>query len=455
MPTTQRQSKTGGSSSILPQDVRAIVKDAFVYGFPLVDSYRIQYSYFIDKNDKEYKGHWNTVINTARVYTPEDKAIQTPNSDTPYSYIGADLRAEPLVLSFPEIESGRYYSAQFIDMYTFNFAYVGSRVTGNGSRKVLLAGPGWSGGRPDGISEIIRCETDYAFVLYRTQLFHPHDIENVKKVQGGFAVQPLSQYLGKTAPAAQPTPDFIKPINAKTDKDPAAFFNNLNFILQFCPTHASEVELMKRFGIINIGGGKHFDIDSGSPDMKKAVADGIEDALRIYQDLRKLAAAHKISSADVLGSRDFLKNKYSFRMLAAADGIYGNSKEEAIYPVYIVDSAGKALDGSTGNYVLRFDADKLPPVNAFWSLTLYEMPASLLYANKINRYLINSAMLPDLKKDADGGITFYIQHESPGTDKESNWLPAPQGPFICVLRLYWPKMEVINGTWQPPPLKQQ
>ena len=427
MSILQQDTRKAGGVTLSANDVRAIVRDAYVYGFPLVDSYRIQYSYFVDKNDKEYKGNWNTIINTARVYTPNDKAVQTPNSDTPYSFIGADLRAEPLVLSFPEVEKGRYYSVQFIDMYTFNFAYIGSRATGNAARKILLTGPRWNGDRPGGVSEIIRCETDYAFILYRTQLFNPDDIVNVKKIQAGYIVQPLSQYLGKPAPTAQPLPDFIKPINAKADKDATAFFNNLNFILQFCPTHASELELMKRFANINIGAGKKFDIDSSSQEMKKTVADGIDDAWSIYAEQRKLINEHKINSGDCFGSREFLKNNYAFRMGAAADGIYGNSKEEAMYPVYFVDSTGLPLDGASGNYELRFEAGKLPPANAFWSLTLYEMPSSLLYANKLNRYLINSPMLPNLKKDTDGGITFYIQHESPGAEKESNWLPAPQG----------------------------
>ena len=162
-------------------EARAIAKEATIYGFPLVDNYRIQYSYFVDRGGPEFKASWNTIVNNARVYTPDDKAIQTPNSDTPYSYVGADLRAEPLVLTVPEIEKGRYYSLQFIDMYTFNFAYVGSRATGNGAGNYLLAGPKWKSRKPKGIKAVIRSETDFAFVLYRTQLFNPGDIENVKR----------------------------------------------------------------------------------------------------------------------------------------------------------------------------------------------------------------------------------------------------------------------------------
>jgi hypothetical protein len=162
-----------GAQSISAERARAIAKEAYIYGFPLADSYRIQYSYFVDKNGPEFKAPWNTIFNNARVYTPDDKAIQTPNSDTPYSYVGADLRAEPLVLTVPAVEKGRYYSLQFIDMYTFNFAYVGSRATGNEAGSYLLVGPNWKGKKPTEIKAVIPCETELAFVLYRTQLLSP------------------------------------------------------------------------------------------------------------------------------------------------------------------------------------------------------------------------------------------------------------------------------------------
>jgi hypothetical protein len=134
-------------------------------------------------------------------------------------------------------------------------------------------------------------------------------------------------------------------------------------------------------------------------------------------------------------------------------GIYGNSKLEAMYPFYAVDEAGQKLDGAH-RYTVRFAPDQLPPVHAFWSLTMYELPASLLVANPINRYLINSPMLPQLKRDADGGLTLLIQNESPGQDKETNWLPAPKGPFMMAMRLYWPKDEAVEGKWTAPKVKK-
>jgi hypothetical protein len=198
-----------------PTEARTIAKEAAIYGFPLVDSYRIQHSYFVARGSPEFKTPWNQIYNNARVYTPDDKAIQTPNSDTPYSYVGADLRAEPLVLAVPQVDNGRYYSLQFIDMYTFNFAYVGSRATGNGEGRYLLAGPSWHGETPSGVNAVIRCETQFAFVLYRTQLFDPADIDNVRKVQAGYSVQPLSQFLGTPAPAPQAV-DFLTPLKCSS-----------------------------------------------------------------------------------------------------------------------------------------------------------------------------------------------------------------------------------------------
>ena len=168
---------TAQQLDITATEARAIARDAYIYGFPLVDNYRIQYSYFADRNSPEFKTSWNQIYNNARVYTPDDKAIQTPNSDTPYSYVGADLRAEPIVLTVPAIEKSRYFSLQFIDQYTFNFACVGSRATGNEGGAFLLAGPRWKGTKPDGITAVIQSETDFVFVLFRTQLFDPADIE--------------------------------------------------------------------------------------------------------------------------------------------------------------------------------------------------------------------------------------------------------------------------------------
>jgi hypothetical protein len=444
------------STGVQAQDVtaaeaRAIAKEAYVYGFPMVDNYRIQYAYFEDSKSPEYKGPWNQIVNVPRVYTPADTAVQTPNSDTPYSFVGADLRAEPIVLTVPPIEKGRYFSIQLIDWYTFNFDYIGSRTTGNDGGSFLIAGPGWNGETPEGVKKVFRSETEFVFALYRTQLFSPDDLDNVKKVQAGYKAEPLSAFLGQPAPAAAPAIDFIKPLTPAEEKTSLEFFNILNFTLQFGPTDPSETELMARFARIGVGGGKTFDASALSPEIKTAIEQGMADAWADFANLLKQIESGEVPIGDLPGSRASLKNNYLYRMGTAVLGIYGNSKEEAMYPLYQVDAAGQKLDGAS-RYTMHFASGQLPPVNAFWSLTMYELPQSLLVANPINRYLINSPMLPQFVKDADGGLTFYFQNESPGKDKEPNWLPAPKGPFQVFMRLYWPKEAALDGTWKQPPM---
>ena len=187
-----------------PAEARAIAKEAYVYGFPMVDNYRIQYAYFVDRKNPEFKAPWNQLRNIPRVFTPNDKAIQTPNSDTPYSFIGLDLRTEPMVLTVPPVEKERYYSIQLIDAYTQNFDYIGSRATGNEAGNFLIAGPNWKGETPKGVQKVIRSETEYVLAGYRTQLFNPGDLDNVKKIQAGYKAQPISAFLGQPAPKPAP-----------------------------------------------------------------------------------------------------------------------------------------------------------------------------------------------------------------------------------------------------------
>lgn len=438
---------------VTPAEARSIAKEAYIYGYPMVDSYRIQHAYFVDAASPEFKAPWNRIKNMPRVYTPEDKAVQTPNSDTPYSMLGLDLRAEPIVLTVPAVEKERYYSIQLIDAYTFNFAYIGSRATGNEAGSFVIAGPAWNGETPKNVKKTIRSETDLVLAAYRTQLFDPSDLDNVKKVQAGYRVQPLSEFLGQAAPKAAPAIDFVKPLTPETQKSSLEFFDVLNFVLKFCPTVPSEKELMTRFAKIGVGAGQNFDASRLTPEMKKAIEEGMADAWLELAGLKKRIDAKEVTSGDTFGTREYLKNNYLYRMAAAVLGIYGNSKQEAMYPVYTLDADGRKLEGSS-RYTLRFEAGELPPVNAFWSLTMYGLPDSLLVANPLNRYLLNSPMMPKFKKDSDGGLTLYIQSESPGKDLEANWLPAPKGPFMVVMRLYWPKEAAIDGTWVAPPMKR-
>jgi hypothetical protein len=446
-------STTHAQTPITPAEVRAIAKDAYIYGYPLADSYRILYSSFVDRKNPDYKAPWNQIKNISRVYTPKDKVVQTPNSDTPYSWLGMDLRTEPYVLTMPPIEKGRYFSIQLIDLYTHNFDYIGSRTTGNDGGNFLIVGPGWKGSIPDGITKMTHSETELAIAVYRTQLFNPGDIENVRTIQAGYKVQPLSAFLGRPAPKAAPKIHFIKPLTRDELTKSPKIFQQINFVLQFCPTEPSEQALMARFAKINIGAGKTFEMSKFSPEIQAAIGKGIADAWADFAKLKKRAETGEVGSGDVFGTREHLKNNYLYRMAGAVLGIWGNSAQEAIYPSYHVDAGGQKLDGAY-RYTLRFAPGQLPPVNSFWSLTMYELPESLLVANPINRYLLNSPMLSDFVRDPDGGITFYIQHDSPGKAKEPNWLPAPKGPFVLVMRFYWPKPEALDGTWKLPPLKR-
>jgi hypothetical protein len=211
---------------------------------------------------------------------------------------------------------------------------------------------------------------------------------------------------------------------------------------------------MARFAMIGVGAGKTFDASKLSPEMKTAIEQGMADAWAEFADFKKKQFdTGQVTSGDVFGTRQYLKNNYLYRMAAGVIGLYGNSKQEAMYPFYNVDSDKQPLVGGN-RYTIRLAPGQLPPVNAFWSLTMYGLPQSLLVANPINRYLINSPMLPQLQRDADGGLTLIIQSESPGKDMDANWLPAPKGPFWMAMRLYWPGQDALDDKWTAPPLKR-
>jgi len=429
-----------------------IAEEAFIYGFPLVMGYGIMHEYAIDTTAGQYKAPFNQIYNTARVYTPKDTAVVTPNSDTPYSFVWADLRAEPIVIHVPDVPPGRYYSVQLVDLYTFNYGYVGSRATTNRGGAYLVAGPNWNGSIPPNVKRVFRCETDFSFLIFRTQLFGPDDLENVKKIQSGYKLQTLSEFLQRPAPPAAPPIDWPKFDKQQAAADPYAY---LNFMLQFCPvTGAAQVEepLRARFAKIGVEAGKPFPLDKLTAAQKGALKAGLQKGMaQIKQRVEKIGRAEngwRLGSA--AGDRKFYNGDWTLRAAGAMAGIYGNSKAEAFYPFLVTDSRGNKPDCSRHRYTMTFPAGQLPPVNAFWSITMYDAKTQMLIENPLNRYLINSPMLPDLKKNDDGSLMIYLQKDSPGKDKESNWLPAPDGPIFLVMRLYWPKQEALNGAWTPP-----
>ncbi len=452
---TADDSSHHAADEVLPLgEATAIAREAYIYSNPLVDSYRILHTFFVDSSSPEYKAPWNEIRNLPRVFTHEDTAVQSANSDTPYSFAGIDLRSEPIVLSVPPMEESRYFSIQLIDLYTHIADYIGTRTIGNRGGDFLLTGPGWEGTVPDGIDKVIPIETELLIAIYRTQLFNPDDLDNVRKIQSGYRLQPLSAFAGTEPPAPAPAISFIEPLTPDGIRTSLDVFEQANFILQFCPVHPSEVELMQRFAGIGVGAGLAFEADSLDPELGEAVQAGIAEAWQDFENLKARAESGEVTSGDVFGSRDELENNYLFRFGGAVLGIWGNSAEEATYPSYYVDADGQLLVGAE-RYTLHFGPGELPPVNAFWSLTMYGLPESLLVENPINRYLLNSTMLDAFATDDDGGITLYIQHDRPADSELPNWLPAPTGPFSVNMRLYWPQESALDGTWQPPALVRQ
>jgi len=440
-------------------ETKQIAQDGLVFGLPIVMYYTSAYELFVDKTSSQYKAPVGQLSNEARVFTPKDTAVITPNSDTPYSMAVMDLRAEPTVISVPAVPKPRYYSVQLTDANTFNYGYIGSRTTGTGPGDYMVVGPDWKGEKPAGIKEVFHSTTPFSAVIFRTQLFNAADMPNVVKIQAGYKLRPFSQYLKQPAPAAAPAVEYMK-VDADIAKN--QFWQVLDFALQYIPPSPEEAPIRARLASIGIGPGKKFDIKDLSAEHKAALLLGMkegEDATDKF-----IASGGKVINGwnvgSFFGDRAFYNGDWLKRAAAAKGGIFGNSAVEAMYPLTKITGNGETLDGSKHNYTLTFAKDSLPPVNAFWSVTMYDGKTQFLIENPINRYLINSPMLPGLKKNADGTLTLYIQKDSPGKDKESNWLPAPNGPIYLVMRLYWPKetppsiLPAGEGTWQPPAVEQ-
>ncbi len=447
--------KTAGIKAPSIEKVKAIAEEGFIYGLPIVMNYAVMNEYAVDRNSGQFKAPFNSIFNDAKVFTYKDTAVVSPNSDTPYSMVWLDLRAEPMVITVPAVEKDRYYSVQLVDGNTYNYGYIGSRATGTGAGSYLVAGPDWKGEPPAGIGKVFRSTTPFGLTIFRTQLFNSDDLPNVLKVQSGYKAQPLSAFLNQPAPAAAPTPDFV-PATTKGIKE--NFYEYLDAALEFIPETPDNKEILARLASIGIGPGKTFDFKDLSLEHKAAVLvamkEGDDKVKKFLDSGMKDINGWKIGA--LFGDRDFYDGDWLKRAAAASGGIYGNDAVEATYPMTRTDATGETLDGSKHNYTLTFPAGLLPPVNAFWSVTMYDGKSQLLIENPINRYLINSPMLPNMKKNEDGSLTLYIQKDNPGPDKESNWLPAPNDTIYLVMRLYWPKtgtpsvLPAGEGTWKPP-----
>ena len=441
--------QTASAEAVSPAQITALAEESFLYGLPIVMNYAVMYEYSVDKSSPQYKAPFNVIKNEHRVFTYEDTAIVTPNSDTPYSLLWLDLRNEPMVLSVPAVPKERYYSVMLCDGNTFNYGYIGQRATGSEAGDYLVVGPDWQGQTPPGIKQVFHSSTQFSAVAYRTQLFNPADMPNVEAIQAGYQVRPLSTYLKQPAPAAKPLPDF-----PKIDKELAKtrFWEYLEFALQFAPPGPEEREARAKLNTLMKA------LETPTPETQAAVIKGMQQGEAKIKDFLQTALKDingwRVGSA--FGDRAFYNGNWLLRAAAASAGIFGNDAVEAVYPMTRTLANGEPLDGSQHNYTLTFPAGQLPPVNSFWSVTLYDGNTQLLIKNPINRYLINSPMLPDMQKNADGSLTLYFQKDSPGADKVANWLPAPNGPIYLVMRLYWPRVEAPSilpagsGSWQPP-----
>jgi hypothetical protein len=437
-----------------------IAEAGFIYGLPIVMNYAVMYEYAVDRNSGQFKAPFNQIKNEPNVFTYKDTAVVTPNSDTPYSFVWMDLRAEPIVLSVPAVDPKRYYAVQLEDGNTYNYGYIGSRATGSEAGDYMVVGPDWKGAPPPGIKKVFRSSTQFSIAGYRTQLFNPDDLDNVKKVQAGYKVETLSAYLKQPVTAAAAIAIDFPKIDKELVK--TNFFDYLDFALQFAPAQENEKEIRAQLARIGVGAGKTFNFKELSEKDKLEVGLGMKEGERKIDEAVANAGANvngwRISSW--FGDSAFYNGDWLKRAAGAKAGIYGNDAEEATYPLTLVDSDGQTLDGSKHDYTLTFPQGQVPPVNAFWSVTMYDGKTQLLIKNPIGRYLINSPMLPDLKNNPDGSLTIYIQNKSPGAGRESNWLPAPDGPIYLAMRLYWPKTEppsilpVGQGTWKPPGIRR-
>jgi hypothetical protein len=427
--------------------IREIADAAYVFGYATVDLQRILQQFALDPASAEFKAPPNEFSHARALADPTDRTIVAMNVDTPYSYAWLDLRDEPIVLTVPPFEADRYVSAQLIDLYTCIVGYVSPRTNGHGGGTFLVAGPQWEGPVPDGITKVFAAPTDFVLVLVRTQLFDEADLPAVIRIQDGFAVTPLSAFAGLPTPTRSALPDTIPPVDVRAAPD-LRFFDVLAWMLDLMPVLPDDLDLREQMRRIGVGAGSSTtsSIDAG---RRAAILDGMgAGAARMQQRARTIR-----SSAEIFGSRDFFAGDHLSRACGAMLGILGNSAEEYLGVGYQSDADGRPFDGSN-DYDVTFAPDGLPPVGAFWSITLYDADR-LLHPNPLRRYVLGSRQLPDLTRDADGGVTITISATAPDAPRIANWLPCPAGPFNLAFRTYLPGPEIRSGAWTAPPVRRR
>jgi hypothetical protein len=452
------QSKEEATPGLTPTAATAIAKEAYIYAYPMMESYRTLYVQAVDRTAPGYKAPFNELTHERQLLGPEFEDIVRPNNDTLYSLAWLDLRAQPLVISVPAIED-RYYSVQLVDMFTHNFAYIGTRTTGTAAGSYVVAGPEWEGTKPDGTNEVFRSETNFVYCIIRTEVRGAPDLPAVASLQDRYRLTPMNVFLGRTtAPAAAGItfPAYV-PERVKS----RGFIDLFNFLLTQASMVPEERGLMEGFALIGVQPGALSASLTLSRELAQAVDAGVGQGIVAIskaaqdpgslEDVRVRSAGGWWGIDGLFGDGESMRGKYLARAAGAMLGLYGNDFEEAYYPMANQDASGEPLDGSQHRYAIRFTRAQLPPVDAFWSLTMYGRPDQLMVANPIGRYSIGDRST--LRYGGDGSLIVYIQHSPPAPQNRSNWLPAPDGPFSLQLRMYLPKPDASDPLYLPPPIR--
>jgi hypothetical protein len=439
--------------SLREEEALRIGIDAYIYGYPLVlmDVTRRVATAAPKVTDR--KAPINQFRHNRAFPDHTFTTVVSPNADTLYSIAWLDLAKEPMVLSVPDT-SKRYYLMQLLDAWTNVFAVPGTRTTGNGKGDFTIVGPGWKGKLPVGVQEI-KAPTNMVWLIGRTQTNGREDYEAIHALQRQYKLTPLSafgtNYLPPENVPVDPNVDLkMPPVEQVAKMDGATFFGRLARLIKDNPPVAADAELVKKLATIGIVPGKDFDIKAQEP----AIVQALERAVR--EGRAKLAAAAKQPKGKVVNGWTFMLDPgrygtdYLNRATVAALALGANLPEDAIYPRTTTDAAGQPLTGAN-RYVLHFPKGQTPPVSAFWSVTMYNAK-QFFVENPRGRYALGDR--DKLKSNADGSLDIYIQHDSPGPEREANWLPAPKDEFNLILRLYWPKKETLDGVWKPPAVKR-
>ena len=439
-----------GAPAIPEAEARSIAVDAYIYFYPLVSMDLTRKQLINMPPGTGLGGPMNTFDNIPAFPAADMKAVVRPNFDTLYSSGWIDLTREPMVVSVPDT-GGRYYLLPMLDMWTDVFASPGWRTTGTKAGNFLLVPPSWNGNVPADFTRI-NAPTPYVWIIGRTKTDGPADYDAVHAVQKGFKITPLSSWGKPAVPVKaniDPSVDVKTPPKGQVDTmQGPKYFAYAAELLKLHPPHDTDQPIIARLKRIGFDAGKSFDVAKLDTPVRKA----IEDAPAAAQKLMawKIPTLARVANnwsmnTDTMG---VYGNYYLKRAIVTQLGLGANLPEDAIYPLNLGDETGKPLDGAN-KYAIHFGKAEMPPVDAFWSITLYDNDGFQV-ANSINRFAVSSWM--PFKRDADGSLTLYIQNESPGADRESNWLPAPKGPFNLTMRLYAPKSEALTGLWNPAPV---